>query len=26
MMLDKNNLEVADIVMRWIDAHARSLD
>jgi pimeloyl-ACP methyl ester carboxylesterase len=25
MMLDKNNLEVADIVMHWIDAHARSL-
>jgi pimeloyl-ACP methyl ester carboxylesterase len=23
MMLDKNNLDIADIVMDWIDAHAR---
>jgi pimeloyl-ACP methyl ester carboxylesterase len=26
MMLDKNNLDIADIVMDWVDSHARSLE
>jgi pimeloyl-ACP methyl ester carboxylesterase len=26
MMLDRNNLEIADIVQSWIDAHARALN